>query len=99
MLLSTESVKAAIFDTFHCVHCGSVSPPEWISARKGTKTPFALPVSGEAVAFLSSELLVKVGPPGPSKAVSKLQAILQLLVILSFPREIACVSSAGPEAL
>ena len=54
----TESVKAAIFDTFHCVHCGSVSPPEWISARKGTKTPYVLSVSSEAVVFLSSDLLV-----------------------------------------
>jgi hypothetical protein len=65
---STESVKKAIFDDFHCVHCGSKNPPEWINSAKG-KTACPLPVSAEAVSFLSGALLVPVGPPGPSKKV------------------------------
>jgi hypothetical protein len=67
--MTEESVKKAIFDTFHCVHCGSVNPAAWISERKGTKLAYPLAVSGEAVAFLSSELLLPVGPPGPGKKV------------------------------
>jgi hypothetical protein len=35
--MSDDKVKAAIFDDFHCIHCGSVSPAEWIASRKGKK--------------------------------------------------------------
>ena len=64
--MSNSSIKSAIFDDFHCVHCGSVTPAEWIKARKGKKEPHALALSGEAVAFLGGALLVpvaKVGEP------------------------------------
>jgi hypothetical protein len=67
--MASESVEKAIFDTFHCVHCGSVSPAPWIAERKGKKIAYPLAVSAEAVNFLSGELLVPVGPPGPSKKV------------------------------
>lgn len=66
--MAEDSVKKAIFDTFHCVHCGSKSPAPWINDRKG-KTAYPLAVSGPAVAFLSGELLLPVGPPGPNKKV------------------------------
>jgi hypothetical protein len=64
--MADVKVKAAIFDDFHCVHCGSVSPAEWIKARKGKKAPHALALSDKAVAFLGGALLVpvaKVGEP------------------------------------
>ena len=65
----SEAVREAIFGTFHCVHCNSVSPAEWINARKGKKEPYELDIGEGAVGFLSQELLLKVGPPGPKKAV------------------------------
>eukprot|EP01051_Picozoa_sp_SAG22_P009723 SAG22_NODE_831_length_6940_cov_12.139599_4_plen_291_part_00 len=65
-----EAVKAAIFDeTFHCVHCDSKSPPDWIQSNKGTKFPHPLALTPDAVAFLGQEMLLEVGPPGPDKAV------------------------------
>ncbi len=60
----SETVRAAIFDSFHCVHCGSVSPAEWISSRKGKKEAYALAVTKDAVAFLSKEHLVPVEKRG-----------------------------------
>lgn len=66
--MSSASIKAAIFDDFHCVHCGSKNPPAWINDRKGHEA-VALDISDECVVFLSQTILVAVGPPGPSKAV------------------------------
>ena len=59
--MSDGKVKAEIFDEFHCIHCGSVSPADWIKERKGNKQPVTLPLTDEAIEFLSGELLVKVG--------------------------------------
>jgi len=54
------SIKSEIFDDFHCIHCGSVSPAEWIATRKGTKTPYAIDINAEALTFLGDKNLVKV---------------------------------------
>jgi hypothetical protein len=29
-VLNEEPVRQAVFDDFHCVHCGSVKPADWI---------------------------------------------------------------------
>ena len=68
--MGADSVKAAIFDTFHCVHCGSKNPAPWIADRKG-KIAYPLAVSADAVTFLSGRLLLPVGPPGPNKKVQE----------------------------
>jgi hypothetical protein len=65
--MSNASIKSAIFDDFHCVHCGSKNPADWVKNRMGKK-PHSLDLSQECVAFLSQTILVAVGPPGPSKA-------------------------------
>ncbi len=62
--MTEPRVKAAVFDEFHCVHCGSVSPADWIKTRKGTKSGYRLRLSGPALAFLSSPLLVTVEKRG-----------------------------------
>ena len=65
-----QAVKAAIFDeTFHCVHCDSKTPPDWIQTNKAVYTPCALALTPIACAFLGQEMLLEVGPPGPDKAV------------------------------
>jgi hypothetical protein len=64
--MSDDSVRKAIFENFHCVHCGSVSPAQWISARKGKKEAYDLALTRPAVAFLGKAMLVqveKVGEP------------------------------------
>jgi hypothetical protein len=35
--MKDDSVKDGIFGGFHCIHCGSVNPEDWISNRKGKK--------------------------------------------------------------
>eukprot|EP00746_Dinoflagellata_sp_MGD_P137728 gnl/MRDRNA2_/MRDRNA2_71491_c0_seq1.p1 gnl/MRDRNA2_/MRDRNA2_71491_c0~~gnl/MRDRNA2_/MRDRNA2_71491_c0_seq1.p1 ORF type:complete len:179 (+),score=40.05 gnl/MRDRNA2_/MRDRNA2_71491_c0_seq1:132-668(+) len=75
--MDDHAIQKDIFDTFHCVHCGSVNPQEWISKAKG-KQPYDLDVSPQVVAFLGRELLVKVEKvgepptrqvvPGPKRA-------------------------------
>jgi len=71
-------VRAAMYDGFHCVHCGSKNPATWIKERKGKKEPYTLPVNKQVSSFLASDLLVpveKLGEPpvrqvvpGPRKA-------------------------------
>ena len=65
--MSNAGIKSAIFDDFHCVHCGSKNPPDWVKNGMG-KTATALDISEECIAFLSEPILVAVGPPGPKKA-------------------------------
>ena len=65
--MSNAAIKSAIFDDFHCVHCGSKNPPDWVKNGMG-KTATALDISEECIAFLSQPILVAVGPPGPKKA-------------------------------
>ena len=65
--MSNKKVYGEIFDDFHCVHCGSVAPAEWIKTRKGDKHPVALPLSDKAVEFLKGELLVPVAKVGDPK--------------------------------
>jgi hypothetical protein len=48
---------------------GSKDPAEWIATRKGKKEPYSLPISSDKIKFLSGEILLKVGPPGPQKAI------------------------------
>lgn len=62
--LGSEKVSSDIFDVFHCVHCGGVSPAEWISTRKGTKVAYDFAVTKDAATFLSKELLVPVEKRG-----------------------------------
>ena len=64
--IAEPGVKAAIFDEIQCVHCGSVSPAEWIKARKGSKTPYPLKLNSSAKTFLDGTLITpveKVGEP------------------------------------
>merc|ERR1719162_1742494 len=35
----SSKVHGEIFDGFHCIHCGSVKPADWIANRKGKKEP------------------------------------------------------------
>jgi hypothetical protein len=68
--MADAAFAKTLFDSeFHCVHCGSKNPPEWIKSAMG-KEPRSLTgsLSAEALAFLSSSQLVAVGPPGPKKA-------------------------------
>lgn len=68
--MSSKAFAKTLFDAeFHCVHCGSKNPAEWIKTRMGKK-PQALTgvLSAAAMDFLTSAQLVKVGPPGPTKA-------------------------------
>eukprot|EP01043_Picozoa_sp_COSAG02_P068526 COSAG02_NODE_11414_length_1728_cov_215.445058_2_plen_273_part_00 len=58
--ISSPATKSAIFDEFHCIHCGSVDPAEWIATRKGDKKPMTLPLSTAAASFLEQPMLVKV---------------------------------------
>ena len=70
--LQDPKAKAAVFDDFHCVHCGSVKPAEWIATRKGKKEPYELDLSLEALEFLKKPMLVKVervGDPPVKKIV------------------------------
>eukprot|EP01052_Picozoa_sp_SAG31_P002853 SAG31_NODE_103_length_25164_cov_12.124317_21_plen_482_part_00 len=70
LAMTDPQIKAAIFDeTFHCVHCNSKDPPDWIQNSKGTYIPYALPLTPISCAFLQMEMLLEVGPPGPEKAV------------------------------
>lgn len=68
--MRVESVRSAIFDDFHCVHCGSVKPAEWIANSRG-KQPYKLAVGPMVVDFLSDKCLVKVEKVGdpPKKQV------------------------------
>ena len=64
--IADAAVHEEIYGSFHCVHCGSVKPAEWIRTRKGTKTPYALDLSAETSAFLGQSILKqveKVGDP------------------------------------
>ena len=48
------------------MHCGSVSPANWIKSRKGDKSVYSLKLNVEVLRFLESPLLVpvqKVGDP------------------------------------
>ena len=58
--MTDAKIQAAIFDEFHCIHCGSVNPAEWIATRKGDKKPMTLPLSAAAASFLEQPMLVKV---------------------------------------
>merc|ERR1719217_403681 len=58
--MSNPAIESEIFDTFHCVHCGSVKPAEWIANAKGKKEPYKLRVNDLVMAFLHQEILVKV---------------------------------------
>ena len=58
--MTDAKIQAAIFDEFHCIHCGSVNPAEWIATRKGDKEPMTLPLSAAAASFLEQPMLVKV---------------------------------------
>jgi len=62
--MAEPKVKAAIFDNFHCVHCGSVNPEAWIKTQKGDKTPYKLKIGYEARTFLKQPLLVPVEKRG-----------------------------------
>ena len=33
--MSNAGIKSAIFDDFHCVHCGSKNPPDWVKNGMG----------------------------------------------------------------
>ena len=64
--LGDDAVMSAIFDDFHCVHCGSVKPEAWINARKGKKELYKFNLSAEAMSLLNAPVLVevkKVGEP------------------------------------
>lgn len=68
--LDDGKVRNAIFDEFHCIHCGSVKPAEWIKTKCGKK-PYTLKLAPPVKEFLSSTILVpvkKVGEP-PKKTV------------------------------
>ena len=70
LAMTDPSIKAAIFDeTFHCLHCDSKAPPDWIQNRKGAYMPYALALTPISCAFLGMPMLLPVGPPGPDKAV------------------------------
>lgn len=58
------TIRAEIFDVYHCVHCGSVKPAAWIADDKGNKKPHVLGVSRPVVEFLSSAVLVPVEKRG-----------------------------------
>lgn len=63
-------VFSAVFDDFHCIHCGSVKPADWIKTKCGKK-PYTLKLAPSVTEFLSSTILVpvkKVGEP-PKKMV------------------------------
>ena len=65
-----SKVRSAIFDDFHCIHCGSVKPADWIKTACGKK-PYAHQLAPPVKEFLSSTILVpvkKVGEP-PKKQV------------------------------
>ena len=68
--IATPSLAKTLFESgFHCVHCGSKNPPAWIDTRKGKeKCALTGSLTKEALAFLAGAELVKVGPPGPQKA-------------------------------
>ena len=66
--MRNPSVRSEIFDTFHCVHCGSVKPPEWISTRKGDKRKHKLKLDPPLQKFLSGELLLPVEKRGTPPA-------------------------------
>ena len=68
--MGSAGVREAIFGTFQCVHCGSKNPPDWIKNGMG-KESHALAVGNDAVSFLSQEILLPVGPPGPNKKVQE----------------------------
>ena len=62
--MSEPPIKKAIFDDFHCVHCGSVKPAEWVASNKGNKKPARFALSKAALHFLNEPLLVPVGKRG-----------------------------------
>ena len=69
-VMGSDAKRDAAFNAVHCVHCGSVSPAEWIASRKGQKDEHALAISGAAKAFLASEIVATVGKVGaPPKKV------------------------------
>lgn len=70
---SEDKVTAAVYDDFHCIHCGSVSPAAWIKERKGTKTPYTFLLTDSVKNFLNEPMLVKVEKVGdpPKKQVVK----------------------------
>ena len=68
--MGSAGVREAIFGTFQCVHCGSKNPPDWVKNGMG-KESHPLAVGNAAVSFLSQEILLPVGPPGPNKKVQE----------------------------
>lgn len=74
----SDVTRSAIYDDFHCCHCGSNNPADWIKKRKGKPVhgrivaePYALDISDEALTFLSTKLLVPVEKVGqPPKRIS-----------------------------
>ena len=71
--MADKKVYKAMFDDFHCIHCGSVSPAPWIANRKGDKKPYPLKLSKEAKTWLEQPVLVKVEKQGepPKKVIVK----------------------------
>jgi len=64
--MQSAAVHSAVYDTFHCVHCGSVQPAAWIKEHKGKKAPYELAVPKDVSKFLATSLLVpveKLGEP------------------------------------
>ena len=67
--LNEPQIMSAVFDSFHCNHCGSPAP--WIKERKG-KTPQSFHLSRKVRRFLAEPLLLrveKVGNPPVRKAI------------------------------
>jgi hypothetical protein len=56
--IQDEAVRSAIYDGFHCVHCGSKDPAAWIKERKGKKEPYTLPVTPKVAAFLATDCAI-----------------------------------------
>jgi len=71
--LMEDPVREAIFDDFHCIHCGSVSPEPWIAKRKGDKQGVEYMLTSAARELLSSPCLVAVEKRGepPTKQIVK----------------------------
>jgi hypothetical protein len=69
--MAEKMVYNEIFDNFHCVHCGSKKPADWIANRKGKKIHCSLTLKPPTIAFLDGTILLSVGPPGPTKAVQR----------------------------
>ena len=71
--LMEDPVREAIFEDFHCIHCGSVSPEPWIAKRKGDKKGVDFMLTSAARELLASPVLVAVEKRGepPTKQIVK----------------------------